>query len=339
VSTAQHPLTGSPFDAASTAADVIAGIDLTGKVAVVTGGHSGIGLETTRVLRAAGAEVVVPVRYPERAATALAGVPGVEIERLDLADPGSVDAFAERFLASGRPLHILVNSAGIMAVPLSRDARGYESHFATNHYQLAVRLLPALLAARGARVVAVSAAAHRLSPVLFDDPWFEHREYHPMLGYGQSKTANILFARALDRLGAEHGVRAFSLHPGAIIGTNLSGYASPESLRAMGLVDAGGNPVIDPYAGKKTVQQGASTSVWCAVSPQLDGLGGVYCLDNNIAQVAEPDPHTLDPQRHGTSRVPAPAGVSPHAADPEAATHLWTLSEHLTAASWATCRG
>jgi hypothetical protein len=156
-----------------------------------------------------------------------------------------------------------------------------------------------------------------------------------MLGYGQSKTANILFARELDRLGAEHGVRAFSVHPGAIISTNLSGYASPESLRAMGLVDAGGNPVIDPYAGKKTVQQGASTSVWCAVSPQLDGLGGVYCLDNNIAEVAEPDPHTLEPQRHGTSRVPAPAGLSPHAADPEAATRLWTLSEHLTAASWA----
>jgi NAD(P)-dependent dehydrogenase (short-subunit alcohol dehydrogenase family) len=338
VTTAQRPITDTPFDAASTAADVIEGIDLTGKVAIVTGGHSGIGLETTRVFRAAGAQVVVPVRYPERAAEALAGVPGVEIERLDLADPASVDAFAERFLDSGRPLHILVNSAGIMAVPLARDARGYESHFATNHlghFQLAVRLWPALLAAGGAggaRVVAVSAAAHRLSPVFFDDPRFERREYHPMLGYGQSKTANILFARELDRLGAEHGIRGFSLHPGAIIGTNLSTYASQDALRAMGLIDADGNAVIDPYAGKKTVQQGASTSVWCAVSPQLAGLGGVYCLDNNIAVVAEPNPDTLDPQRHGSSGVPAPTGVAPHAADPEAATHLWTLSEHLTTA-------
>ncbi|HEX4248093.1 MAG TPA: SDR family NAD(P)-dependent oxidoreductase, partial [Pseudonocardia sp.] len=147
MSTAQQPITDTPFDAASTSADVVAGIDLTGRVAIVTGGHSGIGLETTRVLRAAGAQVVVPVRYPERAAEALRGIDGAELDLLDLADPGSVDAFAERFLASGRPLHILVNSAGIMAVPLSHDARGYESHFATNHlghYQLAVRLWPAL---------------------------------------------------------------------------------------------------------------------------------------------------------------------------------------------------
>ena len=161
-------------------------------------------------------------------------------------------------------------------------------------------------------MVAGSAAAHRLSPVHFDDPWFERREYHPMLGYGQSKTANILFARELDRLGAEHGVRAFSLHPGAIIGTNLSGYASPESLRAMGLVDAGGNPVIDPYAGQKTVPQGRFDQ---CVSPRLDGLGGVYCLDNNIAEVAEPDPHTLDPNRHGTSSVHPPLVVQRPLAD------------------------
>lgn len=220
-----------------------------------------------------------------------------------------------------------------MAVPLRRDARGYESQFATNHlghHQLARRLWPALLRAEGARVVAVSAAAHRLSAVDFDDPHFERREYHPMLGYGQSKTANILFAQELDRRGAADGVRAFSLHPGAILGTNLSGHATPESLRAMGLIDDDGNPIIDPFAGKKTVPQGASTSVWCATSPQLDGRGGVYCLDNNIAVIEEPEAWTLDPQRHHTSKAAPPTGLSPHAADPKAAARLWELSEELT---------
>jgi hypothetical protein len=153
-----------------------------------------------------------------------------------------------------------------------------------------------------------------------------------MLGYGQSKTANILFARELDRRGAGHGVRAFSVHPGAIIGTNLSRYATPDTLRAMGLVDDKGNPIIDPFAGKKNVRQGASTSVWCAVSPQLDGRGGVYCLDNNIAVVAEPNPRTLNPFEHHSSEVPAPTGLAPHAADPETAVRLWDLSEELSGA-------
>ncbi|WP_328649433.1 SDR family NAD(P)-dependent oxidoreductase [Amycolatopsis sp. NBC_00348] len=324
----QNPIEDTPFDAASTAEQVAAGVDLTGKLAVVTGGHSGIGRETTRVLRERGAHVVVPVRDPAKAANMLDGIDGVEIDRLDLADPASVDAFARRFLASGRAVDILVTSAGIMGVPLTRDARGHESHFATNHlghFRLTARLSPAL--ARGARVVSVSAAAHRLSPVVVDDLAFEHREYHPMLGYGQSKTANILFALELDR----RGVQAFSVHPGSIVDTNLSGWATPETLRAMKLVDDDGKPVIDPYAGKKTVQQGASTSVWCAVSPQLADVGGVYCLDNNIAPVALERTH--DASRHGTGEVP-PAGVSPHAIDPAAAARLWSVSEELTGVSF-----
>ncbi|MFD5141687.1 SDR family NAD(P)-dependent oxidoreductase [Streptomyces sp. NPDC058401] len=335
MSTPQQPLAHNPFDAASTAEDVIEGIDLSGRTAVVTGGHSGIGLETARVLRAAGARVVVPVRHPDRAAEALAAVgavDGVQIERLDLIDPASVDAFAERFLATGSPLHILVNSAGIMAVPLARDARGCESHFATNHlghHQLAARLRPALARAAGARVVAVSAAAHRMCGIDFEDPQFERREYLPMLGYGQSKTANILFARELDRRGRGEGIRGFSLHPGAIIDTNLSRYTTPESLRAMGLADASGRAVVDPHAGKKTVQQGASTTVWCATSPLLDGMGGVYCRDNDITTVGEPDPATLDARNHRTARAAPPAGLSPHAADPEAAARLWELSDRL----------
>ncbi|MFJ1767456.1 SDR family NAD(P)-dependent oxidoreductase [Amycolatopsis sp. NPDC088138] len=330
VSRAQQPILDTPFDAASTAEEVAAGIDLTGKVAIVTGGHSGIGRETTRVLRARGAHVVVPVRDPAKAAGMLEGVEGVEIDRLDLADPESVDAFAAGFLAGGRQLDILVNSAGIMGVPLTWDARGHESHFATNHlghFQLTARLSPAL--ARDARVVSVSAAAHRLSPVVFDDVGFEHREYQPMLGYGQSKTANILFALELDR----RGVRAFSVHPGSIVETNLSGWAAPGTLRAMKLVDEDGKPVIDPYSGKKNVPQGASTSVWCAISPQLDGVGGVYCVDNNIAPVAGESGH--DARSHGTAEIPT-AGVSPHAIDPAAAARLWELSERLTGVPFPT---
>lgn len=166
MTTAQQPL-HSGFGPASTAEEVAAGVDLTGRVAIVTGGYSGIGLETVRVLRAAGAEVVVPARDTARAAAALEGIDGVEVAAMDLIDPVSVDAFADGFLASGRPLHLLVASAGIMATPLTRDARGYEAQFATNHlghFQLVSRLRPALRAAGGARVVVVSSRGHRFSP-------------------------------------------------------------------------------------------------------------------------------------------------------------------------------
>lgn len=203
----QQPL-HSGFDAASSAEDVIKGVDLTGKVAVVTGGYSGIGLETVRVLRAAGAEVVVPARDTERARAALKGIDGVETATMDLLDPDSIDAFAGRFLDSGRPLHILVNSAGVMATPLTRDARGYEVQFATNHlghFQLVARLWPALRQAHGAQVVSVSSWGHRFSPVLFDDPHFEHHAYDRWVAYGQSKTANILFALGVDERGRRTG--------------------------------------------------------------------------------------------------------------------------------------
>ncbi|EWM10571.1 short-chain dehydrogenase/reductase [Kutzneria sp. 744] len=183
--TPQRPL-GSGFGCASTADDVIKGIDLTGRTAIVTGGYSGIGTETARALRAAGAEVIVPTRNHAKAAEALAGIDGIQIATVDLLDPASVDAFAQAFLASGRPLHILVNSAGIMANPLTRDARGYESQFATNHlghFQLATALWPALRRAGGAREVSVSSWVFFVSPTsTFDDPNFERREYQPFLG-------------------------------------------------------------------------------------------------------------------------------------------------------------
>ncbi|MFD9002548.1 oxidoreductase [Streptomyces sp. NPDC059582] len=330
MATAQQPLP-SGFGPASTADDVIKGVDLTGKVAVVTGGYSGIGLETARVLRSAGAEVVVPARDVDRARTALKsveGVEGVEVEPMDLMDPPSVDAFAESFLASGRPLHILVNSAGIMATPPARDARGYESQFATNHlghFQLVSRLWPALVAAGGARVVALSSRGFRFSPVVFDDLHFEHRPYEPFAAYGQSKTANSLFAVELDRRGRADGVRAFAVHPGTIIETGLAKHVSDEAVRAAGAVDEDGRPVRDPARQLKTVPQGAATSVWCATSPLLAGLGGVYCENSDISPlVAEADEAAW---RAGAET----SGVLRYAVDPEAATRLWEESERLTA--------
>jgi NAD(P)-dependent dehydrogenase (short-subunit alcohol dehydrogenase family) len=232
--TLQNPI-GSGFGAASTASDVISGLDLSGRVAIVTGGYSGLGLETTRALLSAGAKVTVPARDHNRAASALDGLDGVQVEAMDLMNAPSIDAFAERFLASGLPLHMLVNSAGIMAPPLVRDARGYESQFATNHlghFQLVARLWPTLRRANSARVVSVSSWGHRFSPVVFEDPNFERCDYERWSAHGQSKTANILFGLALDECGKAEGVRAFSLHPGSIVGTGLGKCVSREELQA-----------------------------------------------------------------------------------------------------------
>ncbi|GHO51023.1 SDR family NAD(P)-dependent oxidoreductase [Ktedonospora formicarum] len=323
--TQQQPI-GSGFGASTTANEVIHGIDLRGKVAIVTGGSSGIGLPTTRALRSAGARVIVPARNYEKAAAALQGIDGVEIEEMDLSDPTSIDAFAERFLATGQPLHILVNSAGIGdTMTLRRDARGYELCFATNHlghFQLTMRLYPALRQAKGARVVAVSAWAHSRSPIVFEDIHFEHRDYRPGLAYGQSKTANILFAKALDERGMADGLRAFSLHPGSIVDTGLSKHLSPEILRSLGLIDENGTPIIDPARNMKTAEQGAATSVWCATSPQLDGMGGVYCQNCDIAPLV---PAEVETNQMGSFA----RGVAQHAIDKQSAGRLWKVSEQL----------
>lgn len=331
----QHPI-GTGFTAASTAEDVIAGIDLTGRNVIVTGGHNGLGREATRVLTAAGAAVTVASRDPRRAAAALAGIDGVEVAQLDLLDPASIDAFVEAYLASGRPLHILINGAGIMAGPLVRDARGYEANFATNHlghFQLTTGLLPALRAARGARVVNVSSGAQRATGIRFDDPNFETGEYDGNLAYGQSKAANVLFAVELDRRWAD-GIRGFAVHPGIILGTSLGPARAvgesahtftDEEHRRMGLIDADGNPVIAPEQGLKTVEQGASTIVFAATNPQLDGIGGVYLKDNDVTPV---DSAPLGSLFDG----PPSTDVAPHSIDPVAARRLWELSERLLAA-------
>ena len=328
--TAQQPLS-SGFDAASTADDVIKGIDLTGRTTIVTGGYGGIGLATVRALHAAGAEITVPARNVAGARAALRDLDGVRVEPLDLMDPTSIDAFAESFLADGGPLHLLVNNAGIMATPLARDAHGHESQFATNHlghFRLTTRLWPALAAAGsagGARVVALSSRGHRFSPVLFDDLDFERREYEPFTAYGQSKSANALFAVELDRRGQAEGVRALAVHPGTIIDTDLVRHLDPAALRAAGVFDADGRPLRDPERQLKTIEQGAATTVWCATSPQLADRGGVYCENCDISPLVTAENEAA---WRADAQIP---GVMHYAVDPEAAARLWEISERLTA--------
>ena len=323
--TQQMPI-GSGFGASTTASSVMRGIDLSGKSAIVTGGSSGFGLSTTRALHSAGAKVIVPARDLDKAATQLQGIDGVEIEAMDLIDSASIDAFAERFLAFDQPLHILVSSAAIGGLPkLTHDSRGYELVFATNHlghFQLTMRLYAALRQANDARVVAVSAWEHSRAPIVFEDLHFEHPDYSPGMAYGQSKTANILFARALDERGKADGIRAFSPHPGTIVDTGLSTYSSSEALRAVGLIDEDSKPIIDPAKNMKTVEQGAATIVWCATSPQLDGMGGVYCQNGDIAPLV---PAEIETNQFGSLA----RGVVPYAVDPQAADRLWKLSEQL----------
>ncbi|MBN8607948.1 MAG: SDR family NAD(P)-dependent oxidoreductase [Caulobacterales bacterium] len=312
--TKQEPIK-SGYGARTEAREALGGRDLTGKVAIVTGGYSGLGLETTKALAGAGAIVIVPARSPEKAQKALAGIANVEQAALDLADPASIDAFASGFLSRTKKLDILINNAAIMASPLMRDARGYEAQFATNHlghFQLTARLWPALKGAGGARVVALSSIGHRISPVNLDDPSFEHGEYNKWVAYGRAKTANALFAIGLDQRGATHGVRAFAVHPGGIM-TDLQRFMPEEEKRAMGWIDADGN--VDPRF--KTPSQGAATSVWCAANAQLDGKGGVYCEDCDIAVAVAPDAKEF-------------TGVRPWAVDAEQADALWTLSERMT---------
>ncbi|WP_254560559.1 SDR family NAD(P)-dependent oxidoreductase [Dyadobacter diqingensis] len=317
----------SGFTSVSTATDVIKGISLTGKTAIVTGGYAGIGLETVRVFVNAGARVIVPARDVKKAEKNLEGVANVIIEPMDLMDPASIDAFAQRFLETDSPLHILVNNAGIMWVPLQRDARGYESQLSTNHlghFQLTARLWPALKKADGARVIVVSSFGHQMSPFNFEDPNFEHRDYETLAGYGQSKTANNLFAVELDRRGKSDGVRAWSLHPGSVNGTDLGRVAPMELFQQMGTHDGDGNLYPDVAGKLKTIPQGAATTVWCATSPLLNDLGGLYCENCDVAALDEGN------LAHNYDEPFTLCGVKPYSVDSDNARRLWKLSEELT---------
>ncbi|NES29628.1 SDR family NAD(P)-dependent oxidoreductase [Micromonospora terminaliae] len=312
--TASTPVS-TPFSRETTALEVVRDLDLTGRRAVVTGGASGIGVETARALAAAGADVTLAVRNTEagqRAATDITGTTGndrVLVAPLDLADLASVATFVRTW---DGPLHMLVNNAGIMASPEMRTEQGWEMQFATNHlghFALATGLFRSLAAAGGARIVSVSSSAHLRSPVVFDDIHFRRRPYDPWAAYGQSKTANVLFAVDATRRWAGEGIYTNALMPGAIR-TNLQRYVSDEDLARLRAESGGG----DSPSWKDT-EQGAATSVLVAASPLVAGVGGRYFEDCQEAGPNQPGTRT---------------GYAPYARDPEAAERLWEVSEeHL----------
>jgi NAD(P)-dependent dehydrogenase (short-subunit alcohol dehydrogenase family) len=308
------------FGAESTAMQVIAGIDLAGQRSIVTGASSGIGVETARALASANAEVTLAVRdlaAGRRAAadiTATTGNPAVQAGRLDLADQDSIAAFAADWSGS---LQLLVNNAGVMALPDRQlTPEGWEMQFAVNHlghFALALALHDALAAANGARIVSLSSRGHLRSPVLFDDLNFTTRPYEPFVAYGQSKTANVLFAVEANRRWASDAITANAVHPGAIADTSLSRHMDPEILAGLR------SSSLFRY---KSIGQGAATSVLVATSPQLDGIGGRYFEDCNEAQVINSDAPDLSDHR---------TGVAAYALDPANAKHLWDLSSSLLA--------
>jgi NAD(P)-dependent dehydrogenase (short-subunit alcohol dehydrogenase family) len=313
--TPQRPLP-SGFGPRTTAVDVLDGIDLSGRLAFVTGGASGLGLETVRALAGAGAHVVVAVRRVTQAEEALAGIEDVEVAELDLSDLAGVRECAERFLESDRSIDMLINNAGVMAAPETRVGPGWELQFATNHlghFALTNRLWPALRAGGGARVVALSSRGHKRSPVRFDDLQFD-RGYDKWEAYGQAKSANSLFAVHLDAIAQDAGVRAFAVHPGGIM-TPLQRHLARQEMIDAGWMDEDGH--VDERF--KTPEQGAATSVWAATSPQLAGMGGVYCEDCDIAS----------PTAVGTATADL-KGVDAHAIDRDAAARLWSVSAQLT---------
>ncbi|TYP97445.1 NAD(P)-dependent dehydrogenase (short-subunit alcohol dehydrogenase family) [Tenacibaculum adriaticum] len=325
------------FDHHTEAVDVVQGLDLKGKIIVMTGGHSGTGREATKAFVSRGATVIALARDVEWAKRKLKGLPNIEIEYLDLLKPKSIEAFTQKFLKSNRPIHALINSAGIYNIPLIRDKRGYELQFATNvlgHYELIMKLLPALKKANGARIVNLSSRGHRLSNVLIDDVNFEHTKYDGMISYVQSKTALILLTVKLDELLRDSDIRTFAVHPGPIPSSDLFassqvGIASNTKVQFMKasaklsrainytwLLNFFRNPenVGDIY---KTVKEGGATTAWAAVSPELNGKGGLYLEDCNIAKLVPNDSN-------------APFGVRQYALDMESADQVLKICENMT---------
>lgn len=316
----QQPV-GSGFSAKSTAEEVMRGVDLSGKTAIVTGGYSGIGVDTAAGLAAAGARVIVPARNRAKAESALKGVKGkIEIASLDLGDLASVAAFTASVRDGLQALDILINNAGIMACPETRIGRNWEAQFATNHlghFALALGLLPLLRAAKGARVVSLSSSGHKRTDILWADPNFEKAPYDKWVAYGQSKTANALFAVGLDDRERANGVRAFAVHPGGIM-TPLQRHLKREEMVAAGWIDENGEIAEAAKPIFKTTEQGAATAVWCATAKSLDGKGGLFCEDCDVAELAG-----VDEPRYRT--------VKAYAVDPASAARLWRETERMVA--------
>lgn len=296
----------------TTTDEVLEGVDLGGRVAVVTGASTGLGLETARALASAGAHVVLAGRDPSRIASAAATIrerePGAQLEAgaLDLASLVSVRAFADWFAGSHDRLHLLINNAGVMYTPLERTAEGFEMQFGTNHvghFLLTCLLVPQLLADPPSRVVNLSSGGHMGSDIVWDDVNFERRDYDKFAAYGQSKTANILFSVELDRRLGDRGVHAYAVHPG-MIATELGRHMTKDDFQA--LMDRAKSSPSGGMPAYKSVEQGAATSVWAATAPELDDQGGAYLADAEVT-----DQH------------------APWARDPESARRLWALSEQL----------
>jgi NAD(P)-dependent dehydrogenase (short-subunit alcohol dehydrogenase family) len=318
---ADQRLLNSGFSAKSTAAEVVRGLDLSGRNAIVTGGYSGIGVETVAALAGAGAAVTVPARDVAKAKAALAGVDGdISLAAMDLGDIASVEKFARDYAAGRKALHILINNAGVMACPETRIGKDWELQFATNHvghFALTAALLPLLRAAGGARVVALSSTGHKLSDIRWDDIHFRKGGYDKWIAYGQSKTANALFAVGLDAREKANGVRAFAVHPGGIM-TPLQRHLQKEEMIALGWMDETGGVSERARPYFKTPAQGAATAVWAATAPMLAGKGGLYCEDCDIAELAG-----ANEPRHRTVRA--------YAVDPESAARLWRATEAMLA--------
>ncbi|HEY8156837.1 MAG TPA: SDR family NAD(P)-dependent oxidoreductase [Myxococcota bacterium] len=301
----------------TTTAEVLEGIDLDGKLALVTGGSGGLGAETARALASQGARVVITARDVAKGEEIARGIrkstgnDGIEVEELELGSLASIRKSAERFLARHEALQILVNNAGVMACPFARTTDGFELQFGTNHlghFLMTGLIAPALLRGAPARIVSVSSRGHQMSPVVFDDIAFERRPYEKWSAYGQSKTANILLAVELERRLGARGVHANALHPGVIM-TDLARHLVPEDYEYLRKRAPGGKLRV------KTVESGAATSVYAATAPELKGRGGLYLEDCHVAGVNDDGSAT--------------EGVRSYALDPESAKRLWSVSEGL----------